>query len=674
MERINERVESVYTQELVPIEALDDAKSALYRIRGDVLEHIMAKRTESKVRLKGEILEQSERFDRRIAQFRKSRLDPDEVALLAQVEASAHAYRSVVVAQVLHLSELETTHKQEEAEILARGEAVLLFREAREAINNLMDHSLKRAYLRKANAAHDFRNAILYVSLAVLGVLILGLFAAARIGQTISRPVSEMARTMRELAQGNLAVQAPPLYFNDEVYELEQALDVFKANAQELEQLAYFDPLTGLPNRRLFADRLQMTLDNSSRHQRQAALLFIDLDLFKRINDGLGHHVGDIVLREVAKRFATQVRVGDTLSRMGGDEFTLLMTDIETQFSLPQKLAARLLDTLSAPIEIDGQNLHIGASIGIAIYPEDGNNAATLMQNADTAMYRVKSSRRGGAARYSMLIDNQVHEQIQLETALRQAITNDEIYLAYQCKVDLGSGRVNGVEALARWNDVNLGQIPPLEFISIAEKIGLGEVLFMYLLERACLQAVVWQSQGYHLPIAVNVSSYELHHDKFLAKLQEILRKTKLEPSSLLLNLEITESTLMQDIDTVLPILETLSEMGVHLSIDDFGTGYSSFGYLLRLPVKTLKIDRSFIINITTDEKSAKLAQAMILMAHELGLKTVAEGVESTREVGLLKTMGCDEVQGYIYSRPSLAEDIEAQIRSGALLLNENNR
>jgi len=425
---------------------------------------------------------------------------------------------------------------------------------------------------------------------------------------------------------------------------------------ERIKNLAYFDVLTGLPNRRLFTDRLQVAIANAHRHSQQLAIMFLDLDLFKRINDSLGHGIGDLVLIETSRRLAKCVREGDTVSRLGGDEFVMLLPEIE-EIEDVAKSAERIISTVKLPFVVDEHELYVTASIGIAIYPEDGASVETLIKNADTAMYRAKDVGRNSYQLYTAAMNARSFERLAMESSLRHAVVRQEFRLAYQVKMDIVTGRMSGVEALVRWMHPEMGLVPPVEFIPLAENMGLISEIGAWVLQEACRQCKSWHDLG--LPpvrIAVNVSALQFRESDVPAVVRRALASTGLEPRYL--ELELTESVLMQRVDEVAAVLHELRALGVTISIDDFGTGYSSLSYLKRMPIDALKIDQSFVNDITDDGDGAEIVSTIINLAHNLKLKAVAEGVETAAQADFLRAKGCDELQGYLISRPVSAEDL----------------
>jgi len=429
-----------------------------------------------------------------------------------------------------------------------------------------------------------------------------------------------------------------------------------KRDRERLNYLAYYDPLTSLPNRQLFNDRLTQALALASRRQEQVTVVVLDIDRFKEINDTLGHQVGDCLLQEVAVRLRGCLRESDTIARIGGDEFFLALPNTgDTKGA--EAAAQKILNVFTEPFTVDMHELYITASLGLSIYPADGVGVEALVKNADTAMYRAKASGRNTFAIYCQEMGACVSERRTLENQLRKAIDRNELAVYYQPKVNLRTGQVMGMEALVRWHSEELGTVPPMMFIPLAEETGLIEPIGEYVLRTACAQNRVFQLASCpRLQVAVNLSVVQFQQPMLIDTVKRVLHETSLPPH--LLELEITESVAMQNIEHTISLLRNLDDLGVSIAIDDFGTGYSSFSYLTKLPIHTLKIDRSFIQDIIHDRDDAAVVAAIIAMTHSLRRRVVAEAVETEAQVEFLREHHCDEAQGFLFGRPVPPEEL----------------
>ena len=424
---------------------------------------------------------------------------------------------------------------------------------------------------------------------------------------------------------------------------------------EQIKHLAYHDALTGLPNRLLFKDRLTVALSHAQRDRSRLAVLFLDLDRFKVINDSLGHNVGDQLLQAVAARVHACVRESDTVARLGGDEFTLLLPTL-TRAEDAAVVAQKILEAIRYPFHIEGREFFTTTSIGISLYPEDGTDAATLIKNADTAMYQAKEEGRDNYQLFNALVNAKALQRIALEHGLRKALLNDQLALHYQPIFDLRSGRISGMEALLRWTHPDMGQISPAVFIPVAEATGVMVPIGTWVMRTACEQTKAWHDAGFkHLSLAVNLSVTQLQQPDLVTRVQEILAETGLPAR--FLELEITESSAMLSPEISIRTLYDLKKLGIRISLDDFGTGHSSLSYLKRFPIDTLKIDQSFVRDINTDPDTAAIVTAIIAMAHSLRLKVIAEGVELSEQAAFLKRYACDQMQGYLIKPPVPAED-----------------
>jgi len=440
----------------------------------------------------------------------------------------------------------------------------------------------------------------------------------------------------------------------------------------QMKDLVYRDPLTGLPNRRLFDDRLAIALAQAHRYRHRLAVIFVDLDHFKQINDTLGHAAGDELLRAVAQRLTECVREGDTVARRAGDEFTLLLPGIHYAEDVAT-ISRKLSDALRQPFPVDGHDVRVTSSGGVALYPEDGESEEALLRSADTAMYRAKEHGRDNFQLFSPAMAEKALERRTLEEGLRQALEKREMTLHYQPCLELATGKVVGVEALLRWQRPEMGLVMPKDFIALADFTGVLLAVGSWALDAACQQAREWQRRGSpKLRMMVNMSAYELQQPDLVVNVEKALAASGLEPDTL--HLEIPEGYAMQNIDRAIGALRALRDIGVHLAIDGFGTGFSSLAHLRRLPVDALKIDLSFVRGATTDPDDASLVTAVIAVAHSLGLRVVAQGVETEAQVTLLRSLGCDEVQGFLWSPPVPAAECEPLITAGVLPVSDLGR
>lgn len=457
----------------------------------------------------------------------------------------------------------------------------------------------------------------------------------------------------------------------DEVLGLVRDISERKRTEEQIRRLAYCDSLTGIPNRQAFLETLENELAQARASNKKFAVLFMDLDAFKRVNDTLGHNVGDQLLKLVSERLRETTRPSDmvsrheaassNLARLGGDEFTILIPELE-RVENALNVAQRVKDAMRRPFLIDGHEIFVTASIGISLYPEDGEDCNSLLKFADTAMYHAKNCGKNNAKLYSSSLTMQIMSHVKLEVGLRKALQNEELFLLYQPQIEVASAQIVGVEALVRWRHPERGLVSPTEFIPLAEDTGLIVPIGEWVLRTACQQAMAWQLPGKRpVRIAVNLSAKQFKDDNLAQIVLSALHDTGL--SSDLLELELTEGTLMDDARATLATLEQLRGIGVYLSIDDFGTGYSSMNYLKRFDVRALKIDRSFINGLPQDSENAAITRAIIAMAHGLKMAVVAEGVETDSQLSLLERYGCDVVQGYYLGHPAPPDAISLMLQ-----------
>ena len=449
------------------------------------------------------------------------------------------------------------------------------------------------------------------------------------------------------------------------VETLEQAVTArtqgLEAANRQLRHLATHDSLTGLPNRVLLEDRVAQAIAHADRDGTQFALILLDLDRFKLVNDSLGHRAGDELLKEVAHRLTAVARGIDTVARQGGDEFVLVVSPVATREDA-EGIARRAIAALESPVRISDVDVHTSPSIGIAFYPADGASSETLFAHADAAMYCAKQRGRNNIQSFAPGMNQATQERVKLESELHAALSAGQFELHYQPKVATATGSIHGVEALIRWRHPERGLIPPVEFIPLAEEIGLIEAIGGWVVHEACRQAKAWQLSG--LPpirVAVNLSASQFRHGTLVETIRSALAAADIPPN--MLEVELTESAVMSDPEESVTILEQLSQMGVIVSVDDFGTGYSSMSYLRRFPIDKLKIDRAFISEIISRPDDASIVRAIVSLAHSLRLKVVAEGVETAEQLDVLRSLGCDQYQGYHFSPALRAEQFEALFR-----------
>lgn len=473
---------------------------------------------------------------------------------------------------------------------------------------------------------------------------------------------------VRYLHQQTETIVSPdnvPLRFSGTIQDISDR----KLAEEKIRRLAYYDSLTGLLNRLSFQERLDSALALAKRNQRIMAVLYLDLDNFKRINDTLGHDQGDYLLKTVAERLLEGTRASDAVARidtddieadvarLGGDEFTILLTEI-AQPEDAALVAQRILSLLSEPVSLEGHKVFATPSIGVAVFPCDGDNPTRLLKNADTAMYHAKQCGKGNYQFYTESMNADSLDRLNLESDLRQALENNEFILHYQPIIDCQTGKIIGSESLLRWNSPKHGLVPPNDFIPLVENNGMIFEIGKWVLRSACLQNKAWQMAGFEpIQIAVNLSSLQFRHSNLLNTIEQALQESRLEPEYLVL--ELTESMVMHNSEQTINTLQKLKQTGIELSIDDFGTGYSSLSYLKRFPLSNLKIDKAFIHDLPEDKDDAAITTAVIAMAHSLGLRIIAEGVEKPEQAEFLKSLDCDAVQGYFFGRPMSAEQFK---------------
>ncbi|MCZ6853457.1 MAG: EAL domain-containing protein, partial [Gammaproteobacteria bacterium] len=424
----------------------------------------------------------------------------------------------------------------------------------------------------------------------------------------------------------------------------------------------YHDLLTDLPNRTLLRDRLSLAITQARRNKRKLAVMFLDLDRFKLVNDTLGHSMGDRLLKAVANRLQSCLRRGDTLSRFGGDEFTLLLPEVRTRDDVVV-ISSKILDSLNSPFIIDGHELFVGASIGISMYPEAGDSEETLIQNADIAMYHVKGRGKNGYQFFSEEMNHQFSTRLTLERELRNGLNLGELEVHYQPQVSLATGRIMGVEALVRWQHPTRGLIEPGDFLPVAEETGLITQIDEFVQRQAFADVAVWHGAGLgKVHVSVNLSATQLEQESFVDRFIGMMETSGLKPTSV--KLELTENILMQDMEVIIPKLKEMRRLGVSIAIDDFGTGYSSLSYLQQFPITTLKIDRTFVCDIRAEQGGASIVNAIVAMARGLNLDLIAEGVENRTQLRYLHAQGCSQGQGFLFSRAVPAAELKSLLQS----------
>jgi diguanylate cyclase (GGDEF)-like protein len=507
------------------------------------------------------------------------------------------------------------------------------------------------------------------VGLALISLL-LGVAAGLVLQRRVTRPILELAGAMRAVCCAEALNERVEPCGSEEIRELGSGFNHMIAQLRErdrrtrraeatLQQQARRDSLTGLPNRRAFMERLSDALTLSDRDGTLVGLLYVDLDGFKLVNDSLGHTVGDLLLKRVGARFASRVRVSDTLARVGGDEFTLVLPGLQTAEDAG-RVAAALLDCLRTPFEVSGHEITVGCSIGISLRGESSLDSHDLLQQADSAMYAAKRGGRNRAVYFSPELGLMARERLTLENELRSALARGEIYVDYQPEFELSSGRLKRFEALARWKHAALGQVPPDKFIPVAEECGLIHTIGAYILETACREAASWQTNPAEpIELAVNVSAVQFNSEGLPGQVAEVLKRTGLPPECL--QLELTESAMLGSNRACVEKMMQLRNLGVTLAIDDFGTGYSSLSYLAELPVNTIKTDRSFLRGIETTEDGEGIIGSMIELAHRFRICVVVEGIETVEQLAVVRGLGADEGQGFLLGRPE--RDAAEQIR-----------
>ncbi len=620
------------------------AAKGMERHVGEMLARLQRRRTSGDREARGQARGSGAGFESFLARYRDTAPDKQDLAWLGGLSGDVAA-AGKALGGVLALAD-RRRQLLSQLEARRQGMSALLGAQA----GPLIDAALALA---ERNFDFSFYLAVFYLIVMICFGVGLGGAAVVLLSRGIVGPIRELRSSADAIGRGMLEHRIP-IRSSDEIGQLAASFNRMAESRQRseeaLQKLAQHDSLTGLPNRNLFYRRLVEALDHGGRADRRVAVHILDLDDFKDVNDTLGHPKGDLLLRHVAERLERCVRTTDTVARLGGDEFALVQTNLLEYDGIPV-LAKRVLDTLAKPFDLDGERVYTGASIGITVFPYDGREAEQLLKNADLALYRAKEEGRNNYQLYDPAMNAEIHERKTLEQDLRLAIEKDELFLNFQPQLEIASGRIIGAEALVRWRHKDRGMVSPGQFIPVAEQTGLIIPLTEVVLRQACVQARVWQDAGLpELKVTVNLSALDFRRKDLVAMVTGILEDTGVEPKSL--ELEITEGSVMSGVESVIATLNELNALGIELAIDDFGTGYSSMGYLKQFPVSRLKIDQSFVRDVLTNDQDASITEAVINMGHSLGLKVIAEGVETQEQLEFLRDRGCDEGQGYYFSHP----------------------
>ncbi|MGB7846449.1 MAG: EAL domain-containing protein [Candidatus Acidiferrum sp.] len=590
----------------------------------------------------------------------------EEKRLLSAVEDSRGPYVENYL-RALHL--LLDEHKRDEAADTMTKQTTPALLQYHAAWDEFMHFEMDQvdiaAKQSRVHYASTRRLALWMITAAVLIASAIALFAIRKIVLEMQTRMSA-ERKIKDLnadLEQRVRLRTHELEMKNQ--QLATEVEERKSAEEQIQFLAYYDPLTGLPNRTLLRDRMTIALASARRRGEKVALLFLDLDNFKNINDSLGHTAGDFLLKEVANRLKRWTREQDTVARLGGDEFILVLTAVR-EMSDARVTAERIVHDIAMGFVIQGKRLTITCSLGISLFPDHGTEVDALIKNADVAMYSAKEIGRNNLQFFTQEMSAQVLEKSTLENSLRGALENNELFLVYQPQVDFSSGNIIGAEALLRWRHPELGLITPDRFIPIAENTGLIIPIGEWVMRTACVQACQWQKDGLPaLTVAVNVSPMQFRQKVFPQMVKRVLRETGLLPQCL--DLELTEGLIISSPEVVLSTFQELKEMGVKLSIDDFGTGYSNLSYLRHFPVHKLKIDRSFVRDLASDPDDASITSTIISMAKSLDLKVIAEGVENEEQISFLRAHHCDEFQGFYFSKPLPANDFAERLRRSLL-------
>jgi len=569
--------------------------------------------------------------------------------------ASATDYQDVLLGLIAERGKTFSFHEH--------ATLVTPIRDDKKSVGTLVLHADNRLLFRQLGAT------LIAAILIAAGAFGLAWLILSRLQQVILQPILQLSVTMQKVSDtkdfsirvsrtSNDEIGGLITGFNQMLEEIEERNQILLQRQEHLHQLAHFDPLTGLPNRTLFYDRLSQALNYAKRHKKTLLVMFIDLDHFKDINDTFGHRSGDLLLTMVANRLSDILRECDSLARLGGDEFTIFIQDIASRAN-GALVARKIHDAFEAPFTLEEKDVFLGCSIGITLFPDDGENIDDLLMHADIAMYHAKDAGKNTFRFFEQEMNHESVERLALQSDLRQALKRGEFLLLYQPKLDIQSNKITGFEALIRWQHPLLGLLSPIRFIAMAEQNGTILPISDWVLQQACRQAMSWQEQGLGpFTMAVNVSASHFKRHTIVASVRQALEFSGLDPS--LLELELTEITLLQNNQSTLDTLWELKQLGVFLSIDDFGTGYSSLSYLHRFPIDSMKIDRSFVCNMAESEDDLAIVTAIIAMGKSLRVQVIAEGVETHRQMELLRELGCHVIQGHLVSKPLAADELTA--------------
>ncbi|HXZ80258.1 MAG TPA: EAL domain-containing protein [Terriglobales bacterium] len=591
-----------------------------------------------------------------LAQIEKKCDSEEEKRLVAAVQRA----RVVYIESYLHaLHLLLEEHRYDAAVAVMVQQTTPALRQYQAAWDDFVRFQMNQVELAARQSRDNYatarRASLLMIALAVLVMTLVALLVVRMIvHETQTRMRAE--RQIKELnGQLEHRVSERTRELEDANQRLLTEIRERQTAEEQVKFLAHYDSLTGLLNRNLLEDRMRVALANARRRQEKVAVLYIDLDNFKNVNDSLGHAAGDLLLKEVAHRLKKYTREQDTVARLGGDEFIIVLTALK-EIADAALTAERITSEIIKDYVIQNHQLSVTCSLGISLFPDHASDVATLIKNADAAMYSVKENGRNNSQFFTESLTAYADEKLALESSLRSAVERNQLFLVYQAQVDISSGNITGSEALLRWRHPELGLVPPDKFIPIAENSGLILPIGEWVLRTACQQAKRWQDEGLAvLPVSVNVSPIQFRQKGFPELVKKVLCETGLSPMHL--ELELTEGLIILSAEVVLSVLEKLTEMGVRLSIDDFGTGYSNLSYLRQFPVYKLKIDRSFVKDVAVDPDDAAITAAIISMAKSLDLRVIAEGVENEEQMAMLRAQHCDECQGYYFSMPQPADE-----------------